>query len=553
MNFKKILNLGFVVGGISLFGNPITSHAIEYEKKWEIALEEVYDYPNDIVKTESNEMFFLGVGISQVDNYAVPTISKVSGTGELFWTDTLDDYYESSYNQVVATDDGGCLVVGSVKITNGAKRDGIIVKYSLDGVREWVKVWGGSGDDYFNGIVKQSDGGFVLVGNTSSTDIGISLSGKTQGLIMKVNQEGDDEWVKLWGGNKEDSFQDIELTPDGGYLIVGYSNSTDLAMASPSTSHSCLVVKFDSNWNEEGIDRIYYNGMMDSLTDIIGTQDGEYIVTGMNVPNYVYGIVARYNQQGERQWDFSLNDGVSTGCQIHSVTELPDGTLLLFTRKLGMVTLIQVNQQGNLVDKYSIDLSNLYDVRALGSDLNGNLFVGARIEGESGEKKTVLYKLSPRKDSDIQINGSVETMVADVTIPSVSPDLVINPNLPEGFVAPEFSVLNDSVSPIKLELKTFEQMTDTFNDVLPTKYESWVGLNKRQSQDIALGLIAKEGEGWQMLMTPTSYVANHIEHEIGVIKPASQVDFSFDVKHGTSFSEAKTVQYKMVFVFDLLS
>ena len=156
-------------------------------------------------------------------------------------------------------------------------------------------------------------------------------------------------------------------------------------------------------------------------------------------------------------------------------------------------------------------------------------------------------------EDDIQINGNVETMIADVTIPSVSPNLVINPNLPEGSVSPEFSVSNDSVSPIKLELKTFEQTTNTFNDVLPTKYSSWAGLNKQQSQDLALGLIAKDGDGWQVLTTPMSYVANHTEHEIGIIKPTSSVDFSFDVKHGTAFSEAKTVQYKMVFVFDLMN
>ena len=159
----------------------------------------------------------------------------------------------------------------------------------------------------------------------------------------------------------------------------------------------------------------------------------------------------------------------------------------------------------------------------------------------------------PIPERDLIITGKIETMVADVTIPSVSPDLVINPNLPEGFAAPEFNVENSSVSPIKLELKTFEQTSNTFNDVLPSKYESWIGLNKQQSQDIALGLVAKEGDGWQTLTSPTSYVANHVEHEIGIIKPTSSVDFSFDVKHGTSFSEAKTVQYKMVFVFDLMN
>ena len=156
-------------------------------------------------------------------------------------------------------------------------------------------------------------------------------------------------------------------------------------------------------------------------------------------------------------------------------------------------------------------------------------------------------------EGDIQIRGTVQAVIADVSIPSVSPDLVIDPNSPEGAISPEFSIENQSTSPIRLELKTFEQTTHSFNDVLPDKYDSWEGLNRKESQDIALGLIAKEGDGWQRLTTPTSYVANHSEHEIGVIKPTSQVNFEFDVHHGRAFSESKTVQYKLVFVFDLLS
>ena len=154
---------------------------------------------------------------------------------------------------------------------------------------------------------------------------------------------------------------------------------------------------------------------------------------------------------------------------------------------------------------------------------------------------------------DIQINGKVETTIANVSIPSTSPNLVIDPNSPDGVISPEFSIDNRSTSPIRLELKTFEQTTNSFNDVLPDKYASWETLNKTQSQDIALGLITKAGEGWQRLTTPISYVFNHQAHEIGVMKPMSQVNFEFEVHHGRAFSEAKTVQYKMVFVFDLLN
>ena len=153
----------------------------------------------------------------------------------------------------------------------------------------------------------------------------------------------------------------------------------------------------------------------------------------------------------------------------------------------------------------------------------------------------------------IQVNGNVEPLIADVTIPSVSPDLVIDPNSPDGAISPEFEIQNESNSPIRLELKVFEQTTNSFNDVLPDKYDSWEVLNKKESKYIALGLVAKEGEGWQRLTNSTSYVANHTEHEIGVMKPMSQVNFEFEVHHGRAFSESKTIQYKMVFVFDLLN
>lgn len=154
---------------------------------------------------------------------------------------------------------------------------------------------------------------------------------------------------------------------------------------------------------------------------------------------------------------------------------------------------------------------------------------------------------------DTLVNGSVQSLVADVIIPSFSPDLIIDPNAPGGGLSPEFEVENQGTSPMRLSLRVFEQTTSTFNDVLPDKYPTWEGLNKEQSKDIALGLEAKSGSGWQQLTTPLSYVANHSDHQIGVIKPKSTVQFSFDVHTGKAFDEAKTVQYRMVFVFDLLT
>ena len=268
---------------------------------------------------------------------------------------------------------------------------------------EWETSWGGSGSDSAESIIQTSDGGFLIVGTSESTDAGFISKGERDAIIVKFDGDGNQEWMNSWGGNDSDRFTSLTKTSDGGFITVGYSSSTD----------------------------------------------------------------AGFTNQGGRD--------------------------------------------------------------------------------------AIIIKYSPKTDADIQINGSIQTMMADVTIPSTSPDLVINPNLPEGVVSPEFEIQNDSTSPIKLSLKTFEQTTNTFNDVLPDKYTSWEGLNKSQSKDIALGLVAKPGSGWQRLTAPTSYISGHIEHEIGVIKPASSVSFEFDIHHGRAFSESKTVQYRMVFVFDLLN
>lgn len=49
---------------------------------------------------------------------------------------------------------------------------------------------------------------------------------------------------------------------------------------------------------------------------------------------------------------------------------------------------------------------------------------------------------------DTQVNGSVQALVADIVIPSVTPDLVIDPNAPDGALNPEFEIENKGTSPM---------------------------------------------------------------------------------------------------------
>ena len=156
-------------------------------------------------------------------------------------------------------------------------------------------------------------------------------------------------------------------------------------------------------------------------------------------------------------------------------------------------------------------------------------------------------------EEDLNINGNIEATILALTIPSDSMTFVLNPNEEVGkqFVASDFELINGSQTPLILEIKSFEQVTDTLNDVEPTKYDNWTGLNKTQSKDIALALAPKTGDGWLILNEGNRWVANLEEPNIGTIKGNSTVSFGFEAKHGSAFTETLNPQYELTFIFGL--
>lgn len=156
-------------------------------------------------------------------------------------------------------------------------------------------------------------------------------------------------------------------------------------------------------------------------------------------------------------------------------------------------------------------------------------------------------------EEEVVINGTIEATILSLTIPSQSTTFVLNPNEEEGqrFIASEFNLVNESRTPLALELRTFEQTTDVLNDVVPTKYPDWNLLNKKESKDIALALVPKVGEGWLSLNEGNRWVANLGNPQIGTIKGNSTVSFGFEAKHGSAFSETLAPQYRLTFIFGL--
>jgi hypothetical protein len=85
---------------------------------------------------------------------------------------------------------------------------------------EWEKTFGGRGDDWGFSVQQTSDGGYIIVGSTTSFG-----SGEFDVYLIKVDANGNMQWSRTFGGREDDWGSSVQQTRDGGYIIVGETRS----------------------------------------------------------------------------------------------------------------------------------------------------------------------------------------------------------------------------------------------------------------------------------------------------------------------------------------
>lgn len=114
---------------------------------------------------------------------------------------------------------------GDVSISYGSN-DFWVAKLDTLGNLLWEKTYGGSGVEFAGGIQQTTDGGFILVGSTTSIDgdlEGINTNNRSKLICIKLDENGEKEWVQIYGEGAFTTGKDIVQTQDGGYAFIGYS------------------------------------------------------------------------------------------------------------------------------------------------------------------------------------------------------------------------------------------------------------------------------------------------------------------------------------------
>lgn len=104
----------------------------------------------------------------------------------------------------------------------------MIVKYDKDGKQEWKAFLGGDGGGVdFRDVTQLADQSYIVAGRLRSPSLGAGSEKAFDALLVKYSAAGKQEWVKIIGGTKDDYFSSVAATPDGGFIAGGRVDSSD--------------------------------------------------------------------------------------------------------------------------------------------------------------------------------------------------------------------------------------------------------------------------------------------------------------------------------------
>lgn len=248
-------------------GNSVTSHGVG--EFWGTKIDEEgsvqwrgyfggtnNDRAHSVVQT--NDGGFVMAGFTESDDF---DISNTNGSYE-FWVVKVDSFgnllWEQSYGgegievsyDIAKTVDNGFVVVGNTFSTNGdillnhGESDMWMIKLDEDGNLIWEQTYGGSQFDLAQAVVQSKDGGFLIVGNTKSDDKNSTINyGENDIWVVKTNAFGNLVWQKSFGGSGLDFGYDLLENADGSIIVVGESSSTDFQALTSKGKSDLILLK----------------------------------------------------------------------------------------------------------------------------------------------------------------------------------------------------------------------------------------------------------------------------------------------------------------------
>jgi len=237
---------------------------------------------------------------------------------DTMWTNIYVDGYESYGCSVQQTTDGGFIATGYTVQSGSLFGDVYLVKTDARGDTLWTRAIGGNSDDYGDEVKLTDDGGYIVVGVTDPPGV---MYGDI--YLIKTDANGDTLWTRSYGEPENSDFgSSVAQTLDGGYIVAGNVNPDN---------NTCYIhlMKTDADG-----DTIWTKTFTDSEgqgNSVIQLQDGNYIITGIVWPLCEGKVfLMKIDENGDTLWNRTYGgDAPLSDDSGNSVQQTQDGGFII--------------------------------------------------------------------------------------------------------------------------------------------------------------------------------------------------------------------------------
>lgn len=260
-------------------------------------------------------------------------VVKTDSIGNILWENSFGGKTNQYAYSVQQTIDGGYVVAGYSEY-NG--NDFWVLKLDKNGNLQWQKFIGGTGSEIAYSIEQTTDKGYIVAGSSNSALTG--QHGDDDYYIVKLDSSGNTQWSKLYGGSALDVATSVEQTNDGGFIVAGYSRSSDGDVTGHHGSNGeddYWIVKLGSSGKIKW-EKSFGGTNEDQPFSIKQISDNGYIISGQSysddgdVTGHHFGTsedfdvwVVRIDHLGNLRWEKSLGGSANDGG--NSVIQTSDG------------------------------------------------------------------------------------------------------------------------------------------------------------------------------------------------------------------------------------
>jgi hypothetical protein len=340
-------------------------------------------------------------------------IVKLDDSGNLQWQKCLGGTDDDLAQSIQQTSDGGYVVAGQTQSTDGdvsgnhpGSFDYWIIKLDVSGNLQWQKCLGGSSQEMAYSIQQTFDGGYVVAGQTQSTDGDVSGNhGAYDSWIVKLDGSGNLQWQKCLGGTSGDVTFSIQQTSDAGYIVGGYTWSTDGDVTGNHGSQDYWIAKLDSSGNLQW-QKCLGGTIGDVNYSIQQTSDGGYILAGQTqstdgdvTSNHGYSDywIVKLDSSGDFQWQKCLGGPLSD--EAYSIQQTLDGGFVV----AGKTFSTDGDVSGN---------HGLYDYWIVKLDTSGNFQWQKCLGGPLSDE---AYSIQQTSDGGYILAGQTQSTNGDVS------------------------------------------------------------------------------------------------------------------------------------------